>query len=258
MKFFIRQIRVHPRPITLFVFLLCSLYFLVIVATAGDMGWTWDEVYYFLSSQMQIAWFDALVSAGSFSDIKLVFSKDFVDAHWLWNTYHNPHPPLYKIFSSISWLVFGNILGDFTAYRLSSALLAAVLLFFLFRAIEKNYGFLPALCGSLTLFLMPRFFGHAHIAATEIALAAFWFMTCYLFYKGLTESKRVPITPSPLTDCVVIESSVISSDSEKSLCKQNQVLEISHPAVAGFEMTHLAIATQSAPGEGKWGCSGDG
>ncbi len=197
--FFIRQISVHPRPIPLFVFILCGLYFIMLVATAGDIGWTWDEVYYFLSSQKQLQWFKTLFSSASISDLTYVFSRGFVDEHWLWSPEQNPHPPLYKILSGLCWWFFSDTLGDFTAYRLSSALLSIILIFFLFRAIEKNRGFIPAICGSLTLLLMPRFFGHSHIAATEIPLASFWFMTCYFFYKGLTGSQKVPITPSPLT-----------------------------------------------------------
>lgn len=156
-----------------------------LVATCSDIGWTWDEVYYFLSSELQIEWSRTLLSALRAGNLSQVLSRETLDAYWLWDITHNPHPPLYKILSSVSLVLFKNILDDFTAYRLSTMLLAGLLTVFLFCTVEKRYGLVPALYGALSLLGMPLFFGHAHFAATEIPLATFWFCSYWAFWRGL-------------------------------------------------------------------------
>jgi len=169
--------------------IVCSLLvglgsFCCIAATLDDVGWTWDEVYYFMSSDLQIEWFSALVSSFRDGTADFVLSQKIVDEYWLWDIAHNPHPPFYRMLSGAARVLFGNMLGDFAAYRLSSALLASALVFCLFWTVQKKYGLLPALYGSFCLVAMPRFFGHAHIAATEIPVAAFWFFSYWAFWKG--------------------------------------------------------------------------
>ena len=163
----------------------------LITASLDDIGWTWDEVYYFESAQFQLQWVKALYHALFTGNLSTVLSQKIVDEYWLWDIYHNPHPPLYKILSVTGWLLFKNILGDFAAFRLSSAFLASVLISILYRTIEKRYGILPALYGSCSLLFMPLFFGHAHIAATEIPLTTFWFLACCAFWRGLTRRSGI-------------------------------------------------------------------
>lgn len=160
--------------------------FISIAATCDDFGWTWDEVYYFLSSELQIEWFQALRTALVNGSSAHVLSQKIIDEYWLWDINHNPHPPLYKILSSISLMLFKNSMDEFTAYRLATALLAGILVAFVFHALKTTYGLLPGLYGALSLLAMPLFFGHAHIAATEIPLALFWLCSYWAFWQGLT------------------------------------------------------------------------
>ena len=141
--------------------------FVIIAGTLHDIGWTWDEVYYFMSSELQMEWLRAFFASVFSADVKSVLSQEVVDSYWLWDLSHNPHPPLYRILSGTGWALFRETLGDFVAYRLASALLASVLIACVFLSLQETYGRLPALYGSLCLLLMPRFFGHAHLAATE-------------------------------------------------------------------------------------------
>ncbi|MEI6127181.1 MAG: glycosyltransferase family 39 protein, partial [Pseudomonadota bacterium] len=159
--------------------------FFWVACTSGAVGWTWDEVYYFSSSELQLEWLRAIIPAIKKGTLSHIFSQSTIDSYWLWDTYHNPHPSFYKILSSLSLIVFRNVLGEFVAYRLATAFLAGMLVCFLFLAVEKKHGLLPALYGALSLLFMPLFFGHAHIAATEIPLATFWFCSYWAFRKGL-------------------------------------------------------------------------
>ncbi|MCX5902953.1 MAG: glycosyltransferase family 39 protein [Proteobacteria bacterium] len=163
----------------------------LIAATADDIGWTCDEVYYFNSSELIITWTSALFKALPHGNAGAILSASITDQYWLWDMPHNPHPPLYKIISALTLVLFKQYLGEFTAYRLSSALLCAVLMFVLFRILQKRYGTAAGVCGGLSLLFMPRFFGHAHIAATEIPLTTFWFLACCAFWRGLTQRSGI-------------------------------------------------------------------
>jgi len=182
------EIPIHYRKsLTLPVALVLSIVsFLTIAATCNDLGWTWDEVYYFLSSELQVEWFKAFLASLFNGNLDGVLSRKVIDEYWLWDITHNPHPPFYKILSSISWVLFKDNLGDFISYRLAAAFLSGVLILFLFLTIEKAYGLIPGIVGSLSLLVMPRFFGHAHLATTEIPLATLWFLCYWAFWRGLT------------------------------------------------------------------------
>ena len=171
--------------------LTASLVIGLIAATANDIGWTCDEVYYFESSDLIITWTQALVKSFFHGNPRAILSAAITDQYWLWDISHNPHPPLYKILSAITLVLFRPYLGDFAAYRLSSALLCAMLLLTLLFVLYKRYGIAAGACGCLCLLFMPRFFGHAHIAATEIPLTAFWFLACCAFWNGLTRRSGI-------------------------------------------------------------------
>ena len=162
----------------------CILVVCLIAATADDIGWTCDEVYYFNSSELIITWTQALFTALYNGNAQAVLSASITDQYWLWDMPHNPHPPLYKILSAITLVLGKQYLGEFVAYRFSSALLCTILLLALFFIVQKRYGIAAGVCGSLSLLFMPRFFGHAHIAATEIPLTTFWFLACCAFWLG--------------------------------------------------------------------------
>ena len=109
----------------------------LITVSLDDIGWTWDEVYYFESAQFQFQWIKALYHALFTGNAGSVLSQKIVDEYWLWDIYHNPHPPLYKTLAVAGWFLFKNILGDFAAFRLSSAFLAAVLISILYVTVCK-------------------------------------------------------------------------------------------------------------------------
>ena len=161
---------------------------------------TWDEVYYYLSSELQVEWFRALKNSLLSGNVRQVLSQEVVDAYWLWDSSHNPHPPLYKMLSAVGLVLFGNAIGPFIAYRLATAALAAGLVVLVFAALAPCYGLLKGLYGGLCLLVIPLFFGHAHIAATEIPLAFFWFAAYGAFWKGM-ESWRGSMLLALLVGC---------------------------------------------------------
>lgn len=160
--------------------------FSIIIMTADDIGWTCDEVYYFISSELIMEWVQALAHALVQGNPASILSQTITDQYWLWDIKHNPHPPLYKIFTGVTLVLLKNYWGEFVAYRCAPALLSAILVVSLFIILKSRYSLLAGLYGSLALLFMPRFFGDAHIGATEIPLTVFWLLACWSFWRGLT------------------------------------------------------------------------
>lgn len=157
---------------------------LLIAATTDTIGWTCDEVYYFLSAELLIEWFQSLGSALRAGGPLTALSRDVVDAYWLWDLQHNVHPPLYKIFSAATLAGLRDALGPFAAYRFSPALLGGVLTGAIFIVGGACFGPGAGLCGALTFLFMPRIFGHLHLGATETPLMALWFLCYTAFWVG--------------------------------------------------------------------------
>lgn len=160
--------------------------FSVIIMTADDIGWTCDEVYYFISSELIMEWIRALANALVHGNPASILSQTITDQYWLWDIKHNPHPPLYKILTGATLVTLKNYCGEFVAYRCAPALLSTVLVVALFVILKNRYRIMAGLYGSLALLFMPRFFGDAHIGATEIPLTTFWLLACWSFWRGLT------------------------------------------------------------------------
>ncbi len=159
--------------------------FCAVAVTLDDIGWTCDEVYYFLSSDILMEWFGGLWASFFKGGTRHILSQSIIDGYWLWDPTHNPHPPLYKLLPGITWILFRDVLGELTAYRISSALLCGLMISVLFYTVNRRYGVWAGLYAGLSLLLMPRFFGHAHIAATEMPLMVLWFATTLAFWYGL-------------------------------------------------------------------------
>lgn len=171
--------------------------FLSVAAGIDDVGITWDEpMPRFMASELLRQWLGEVVTkveSGSWSSI---FEQSFLDKYWPPPTRQsqnqlgtNNHPSLSKVLATLTWFIFHGVTDDFTAYRLSSAILFAgcVVVVFFVMAAQINYA--TGLFSALSLWLMPRVFGHAHIAATDIPLMAFWLFTVVAFYKGLTRPR---------------------------------------------------------------------
>jgi len=177
----------RPRPrIRLYAMAaaLCAATVLLLVATSDDIALTCDEVYYALSTEYITEWFQGLVGTIETPGLSFVFSRDIVDEYWLWDSKHNPHPPLYKIFSAVTLGLFKDKLGSFGAFRLSSQIQCGILLAALFICLAGSRGLAAGLCGAGCLLLMPRVFGHAHLGTTEMPLMTLWFLCVCAFWRG--------------------------------------------------------------------------
>ncbi len=149
---------------------LFSVTLLLVGLTLTDPGITWDEPPYFGSVQLQVGWVETLLHEGP----SAALDRDTVFGMWDWDHGHNPHPPVYKDAMALTWWATRGVVGELAAYRLAPALLFAGLIALAFRWAAAAWGGIAGLGAALSILLMPRLFGHAHVGATETPLMAFW------------------------------------------------------------------------------------
>ena len=163
--------------------------FLLAAWTAGDYGVTWDEPPYFHASDLHIGWIaefaDNLVhgSAGKSLD------DQRIQAAWHWDAYHVPHPPFSRIVSGVTHALAPPGVDKFVSYRLGPALFFALLAAVVYLWVAEIFSWPAGLFAALSVGLIPNMFGFAHIAVTDMALAAMWFVTTYCFWKGIDNWK---------------------------------------------------------------------
>jgi hypothetical protein len=158
---------------------------LPLVATLGDPGITWDEPVYRESQRLQAEWFSRLARARSWNDVRELVSREATHDLWMSARYGlNFHPPLAGMLSNLTHLAFGHWLHDLNARRLASALELAAGAALLFHFLGRRCGVGVAAVSGLSLVLMPRVFGHAHVAGTDMPMLFFWAATAMAFWKG--------------------------------------------------------------------------
>jgi len=183
--------------------LLLAIGTLVSLLSTMDIGFTRDEGYYFKAGELYSYWFEEAVTNPA-----KAFSKSEVDRHWAYNP---EHPSLMKSLFGLSWRLFGNmrdrddrqarrwyhaghppkkLLGwmrESTAMRLPTALMAARLVYLVYRMGAIAFSVRIGLVSALATILMPRLFFHAHLACFDLPMTTMWFLTIYLFWRSLAK-----------------------------------------------------------------------
>lgn len=148
-----------------------------------EIGITWDEPRYFASVERIQAW----ASRAASPEWRDALSAESIREAWDTERYYNPHPPAYKIGMAVTDALLADVLGLPASYRLSSLLLFGLLLFLVVRWVTAVAGGGAGIAAGLSLLLMPRVFGHAHLAATDMPLTFFWFGATaglFLYVRG--------------------------------------------------------------------------
>jgi hypothetical protein len=161
-----RWLETHARAVGWAIFAATLLF---VGFTLRDPGITWDEPAYFGSAQLQVKWVELLLS-----DPGAALDRDTVYEMWDWHHILNLHPPVYREAMALTWWATRSVVGQLAAYRLAPALLFAGLIALAFRWGTVAWGGIAGLGAALSILLMPRLFGHAHLGATETPLMAFW------------------------------------------------------------------------------------
>ena len=140
-----------------------------------DVGVSWDEPHYFKSVERIQEWF-AHVVAGP--DRSQLFSQETVRETFDWGRYFNPHPPAYKLAMAATEAAFGRWTGEIVGYRLAPLGFFSLLVACVTWMAGMAWGRAAGVGAGLSILLMPRVVGHAHIGATDTLTTLAWFVAC--------------------------------------------------------------------------------
>jgi hypothetical protein len=147
----------------------------LLIATAGDIGITWDEPAYIAASGSYNAWFHQLIFGPHG-----VLNQSVVDHAWIVNS---EHPPLDKTVSGLVWLAARHIFDDLLAHRLTNILLISITVAMLYQMMALELGQVAGWATVAALLLMPRFFFHAHLASLDVPAACMIVIVTYVFWQ---------------------------------------------------------------------------
>ena len=152
-------------------FFLAALLFLLIgVPLLFDLaapGVTWDEAFRnFPAAKKQAEWLR------TFFSLPAPFSQATLDAYW---QTPSDHPSLSRTIAAVSYLAFSPWLDEIIAFRIPSAVQFALLISTIYLFSRRFLPRVAALAGAVSLSLMPRVFGHAHLFSLDISIMAWWF-----------------------------------------------------------------------------------
>lgn len=159
---------------TLFVIAFAALW-----ATAGAVGYTRDESFYFLAGGNHGNWFELL-----FTNPRAALQDANITR---WFQYNNEHPGLAKNLFGISNLIFFEKLGwlgSAEAYRLPAFLLGALFAPLAYWMGTGLYGRTAGLFAALSWFVIPRQFFNSQLSCFDVPVAAFWVLTVYAFWRA--------------------------------------------------------------------------
>ena len=148
----------------------------LVAATCGSIGITYDEPNYISASAK--AWTWAKEAAGGVTGRGRV-GAPLIDAYWRQN---HERPGFIKLWWG-AWMSAGALLGPLVRSRLGTILLAGILVaaVYLWAAQECNRR--VGLLAAVLLLAMPRFFFDLHLAALDAPVAAFCFLSAWAYWR---------------------------------------------------------------------------
>ncbi|MFW6088436.1 MAG: ArnT family glycosyltransferase [Gemmatimonadota bacterium] len=152
----------------------------------AEVGVTWDEPRYFQSVERIQEW-AVRVASGEW---RAALSAEAIEAAWDADRYYNPHPPAYKAAMAVTDAAFGDLLGVPASYRLSSLLMFALLVALVTSWTARVTRPAAGAAAGLSLLLMPRALGHAHVAATDTPLTLLWFVATMGAFFYVRDGRR--------------------------------------------------------------------
>jgi len=159
----------------LFLFLLFSA---PILFTLPDYGITHDEPIYMEASRSIRQWFSL--------DLRTMLSRESIETHWKTDPLRNVHP------SGVKWLYLiaqGTVFWEKDPYTQNRLFFILVFAGSLAVFIKWNFGtsFSGSVLALLLLLSIPRFFAHAHFAATDMPMTAFLMLFVLAASKSMTQ-----------------------------------------------------------------------
>lgn len=157
------------------------VYVAALLKTAGTLGYSRDESFYFDAAGRYAQWFHAVLSGS-----KGALQQPAIDAAWSAN---HEHPALVKSLFAFSWMLLNEkskwMADSTTALRFPGMLMAGLGLFVTYLFVERSHGRLAGVFASCALALMPRIFYNAHLACFDIAAMSMWSLALYTYARAV-------------------------------------------------------------------------
>jgi 4-amino-4-deoxy-L-arabinose transferase-like glycosyltransferase len=155
-------------------------YFSLLLSTVRSLGYTRDEGFYSYAAGVLENWFKRIGDAGTEA-----FTQRELD--YFWNPVHE-HPGLMKLLFALSHRLFHErfqlIAESGTAYRLPGMLLASCAVAVVYLWGRDVMGRAPGVVAALSFAWMPRVFFDSHLACLDMAVAAMWLTTSYVYFRA--------------------------------------------------------------------------
>ncbi|RMF93110.1 MAG: hypothetical protein D6734_10850, partial [Candidatus Schekmanbacteria bacterium] len=162
--------------------------FLLLFLTTNDIGITCDEAWINDSAAHSFAQWMSLslktILKGNFSTFR---SKETIEKFF--GGHFHYHPPFGRIMHSFSLILFGNLVGDIKALRISPEMMFSIVCVLVFLITLSLSDYISAITASVCLLFMPRMFGHGHIFALDMPITFMWLLTIFFFIKS--DEKRI-------------------------------------------------------------------
>ena len=139
-------------------------------------GITWDEPFYVFSGQQYVSW---LVN---FSGERSL-TREEIDRNWAVN---HEHPPAAKMVYGLSQFFAPPDTISFYTPRLLAAVLFTGLAVLVYLMTALHFGRPAGVFAALAFVLMPRVFGHGHVAALDVPVALAIFAATFAFSDAHT------------------------------------------------------------------------
>jgi 4-amino-4-deoxy-L-arabinose transferase-like glycosyltransferase len=166
--------------------LVAAVSLIALVPTAGDLGLTWDEPAYRYSQLLSAQWWERAFDVRSWADFQALIDPDALHYYWPYGHFGvNFHPPLSGQLSLLTNGLFGSWTNDIVGRRLASIFEFAACVTLLYGFLASRYTQTAAIVAAGALLFMPRPFGDAHVAGTDMPGMLLWSLTAVAFWKGL-------------------------------------------------------------------------
>jgi hypothetical protein len=151
--------------------------------TQDNVGYAWDEAYYYEPSLLAAEWLAGFLKGGN---------RDSASIDRYWSSLRE-HPSVLKLSAGISLMFFpvffpANFPGEqshLMLIRLPVAIYFGISLSLVYLLGRRAWGPVPGLISALLLLTMPRVFGHAHFASMEVPLICIMLAVVFCFLRGL-------------------------------------------------------------------------
>lgn len=152
--------------------LFLTLFFTLLFA-ARKVGVTWDETTFFSYSEGLLRWW------------KMGPSFDTGTLTQVWNAspYLNPHPPFFKVLSSLFAAASDSVLPFPLSFRLGHIFFSSACLTLVFLILVSDFGIFAAVTAALMVALQPRLFAEFFIGTLDGPVALGWLLLSLLAWK---------------------------------------------------------------------------